>query len=59
MKTQWTEPSDEVKQCFSENVVAKYETEYFPDNRKRWTIITEDKNKFVFEQFFDVGFFRN
>lgn len=58
MKTQWTEASEEVKKCFSENDVVKYETEYFPDNRKRWTIFTKDKKQFVFEQFFDINFFK-
>lgn len=55
----WTEISKEVKRCFDENDVAKYETEYLDNNIKRWTIFAMDKRKFVFEQLFDMGFFKN
>lgn len=55
----WTEISEEVKRCFDENDVAKYETDYLDNNIKRWTIFTADKRKLVFEQFFDMNFFKN
>ena len=55
----WTEISEEAKRCFDENDVARYETEYLDNNIKRWTIFTADKKKFIFEQFFDMDFFKN
>lgn len=58
MKTKWTEPSEEVNKFFSENDVKQYETDYFPDNRKRWTITTRDGKETMFEQFFDIDFFK-
>jgi len=57
--TKWTEISPEIKNYFRQNQsrITKYEVEYFEDNRKRWTIFC-DTEKVVFEQFFDLNFFK-
>jgi hypothetical protein len=57
--TKWTEISPEIKKYFQDNQlrITKYEVEYFEDNRKRWTIFC-DNEKVVFDQFFDLNFFK-
>jgi hypothetical protein len=56
----WTEISPEIKKYFQENQsrITKYEVEYFEDNRKVWTIFCGSQ-KVVFEQFFNLDFFKN
>lgn len=56
----WTEISPEIKKYFQENQlrITKYEVEYFEDNRKVWTIFCGNE-KVVFEQFFNIKFFKN
>lgn len=56
---EWTEISPEIKNYFQENQlrITKYEIEYFEPNTKRWTIFC-DNEKVVFEQFFNLNFFK-
>lgn len=60
MKTKWTEAPEAVKEFERNNEATKMITEYFPDNRKRWSFYKNEKDKepvAVFESFFDMSFF--
>lgn len=59
MNTPWTEASDEVKKFCTEHPDASCEIIYTNDNVKRWTFTKADKTKVVFEQFFDINFFKH
>ena len=56
----WTQASEEVQKCFSEQEVVKTTVDYIEsENKKRWTLLAADKQEFVFEQFFDMNFFKH
>ena len=56
----WTEAPEEVN-CFMRNKKTdKMITEYFSDNRKKWSFYVDEKDKepiAVFESYFDMSFF--
>ena len=57
----WTEAPIGVKAFERENKTAKMITEYFPDNRKKWSFYVNEKDKepiAVFESYFDMEFFK-
>lgn len=61
MKAQWTETIDEVKKFERENKSVKMITEYFKDNRKKFSFFSNEKDKepvAIFEQYFDMNFFK-
>lgn len=61
MKAKWTETIDEVKKFEKKNKSVKMITEYFEDNRKKFSFFCNEKDKepvAIFEQYFDMNFFK-